>query len=526
MGETLADTGGGFLLSETPADAVFTPESLTEEHEAIVQTTEEFLRNEFATDTRDLPGTLRRAADLGLTAVLIAERHGGMELDLLSAALVAERLGAFAGLARRYCAHSGAATLPLVWHGTEEQKERLLTRIASGELLAAAYYPESLGPVRAVRAVPAGDGLLLMTAGVPMLNAESAGVFVTLATLEEGETLFAVERTLAGVRVNRAGEVVFESVKVTAGDRIGEAGMGRKVAGQAAGAESLLLSLAAVGAISECRNRAAMPGLPKGSAQQELAQLVTQAYVAESVVFRAAGRLNAAGSLPERFEEFAAECRLARALSTSALGDCLDVAARLRFWVGEPVAPRSISEWRHAVFPADWIGAARILIDRAREGRLPLPAAAKKLAGEIMALPPSMKECDPVQEALAAAAGVKRATLLCLGSCFRKYGGALDEEQEVMERIGRLAGLAYGVESAALRGERTGGTGAAFSICRIHARTVLRETEDIARGVLAACASGDTLRTDLALLGRVTAMEPADLIGLRRDVAEFAIAEK
>jgi len=100
--EGFASVGGGFLIGDSPLDAALVPESLTEEHQAISRTAEEFLRNEIEPEAPDLPGALRRAADLGLTAVLIPEKLGGMELDLTSAVLVANRFGAHAGLTARY----------------------------------------------------------------------------------------------------------------------------------------------------------------------------------------------------------------------------------------------------------------------------------------------------------------------------------------------------------------------------------------------------------------------------------------
>jgi acyl-CoA dehydrogenase-like protein len=196
----------------------------------------------------------------------------------------------------------------------------------------------------------------------------------------------------------------------------------------------------------------------------------------------------------------------------------------LRFWVNRRIVPHALSAWRHSPSAGDWIAVAQTLIDRARQGRLPLPAAARAIPGDIASLPVIIDRDDPPQEALAAATNAKRATLLCLGAAFRCFGGSLDAEPEIMERIGKLAGLAYGIESVALRVQRIGGAGPSPEICSIHARHALADVETVSRSVLSACASGDTLRTDLALLRRLTNIEPIDGIRLRRRIADLLTA--
>jgi len=138
-------TGGAFLIEDQPAGEVFTPEDLSEEHQAIRKAAREFFDHEVAPNVEamvhgdhDLAVTvLRKAASLGLEAILTPERYGGMELDLASSMVVAEefaRDGSFAGW---HGAHAGIGTMPLVLFGTEEQKQKYLPRLSTAEMVAA-----------------------------------------------------------------------------------------------------------------------------------------------------------------------------------------------------------------------------------------------------------------------------------------------------------------------------------------------------------------------------------------------------
>jgi alkylation response protein AidB-like acyl-CoA dehydrogenase len=113
--------GGSFLLETSTTDEIFSPEDFTEEHRAIARTTEEFWSKDVAPNVEAIqhqePGVavsvLRKAGELGLTAVSIPEKYGGMEMDLVSALIVAEGLSKDGSYCAWHGAHSGIGTLPL-----------------------------------------------------------------------------------------------------------------------------------------------------------------------------------------------------------------------------------------------------------------------------------------------------------------------------------------------------------------------------------------------------------------------------
>ena len=138
-------SGGSFLLEERQPNEVFTPEDFSEQHNLIAQTAEEFAVNEILPNvekiehkdfsiTRDL---LKKAGELGLSSAEIPEAYGGLEMDKVTAAVIADRIAKYAGFATTWGGHTGIGTLPIVYFGTEEQKKKYLPRLAAGEIVGA-----------------------------------------------------------------------------------------------------------------------------------------------------------------------------------------------------------------------------------------------------------------------------------------------------------------------------------------------------------------------------------------------------
>src|SRR5208282_1928205 len=144
-------SGGGFLLESRRTDEVFTPEDFTEQHQLIGQTTEEFAINEILPNSEKIEHKdfslsrelLKKAGELGLSGVEIPEAYGGLEMDKVTAAVIADHIAKYAGFATTWGAHSGIGLLPIVYFGTEEQKKKYLPRLATGELVGAYALSES-----------------------------------------------------------------------------------------------------------------------------------------------------------------------------------------------------------------------------------------------------------------------------------------------------------------------------------------------------------------------------------------------
>src|SRR6478672_8222967 len=248
--------GGSFLLEERKVDEVFTPEDFTEQHHLIGQTAEESAVNEILPNadkmehkdfsiSRDL---LKKAGDLGLSGVEIPEAYGGLEMDKVTAAVIADHIAKYAGFATTWGAHSGIGTLPIVYFGTEEQKKKYLPRLAAGEIVGAYALSEASSGSDALncraRAELTPDGKHYVLNGEKMwiTNAGFADLFTVFAKVNgERFTAFLVERTFPGfsvgaeehkmgIRGSSTCPIILNDCKVPVENVLGEIGRGHIIA--------------------------------------------------------------------------------------------------------------------------------------------------------------------------------------------------------------------------------------------------------------------------------------------------------
>src|SRR5271168_1139105 len=209
-------SGGSFLLEERRTDEVFTPEDFSEQHQLIGQTAEEFATNEILPNVEKIEhkdfsvsrALLKKAGELGLSGVEIPEAYGGLEMDKVTAAVIADHIAQYAGFATTWGAHSGIGLLPLVYFGTEEQKKKYLPRLAAGEIVGAYALSEASSGSDALncraRAELSSDGRHYILNGEKMwiTNAGFADLFTVFAKIDgEKFTAFLVERTFPGFSV-------------------------------------------------------------------------------------------------------------------------------------------------------------------------------------------------------------------------------------------------------------------------------------------------------------------------------------
>ena len=209
-------SGGSFLLDTRSPEEVFTPEDFSEQHVLIGQTAEEFAQKEIVPNiekmehkdfsiTRDL---LKKAGELGLSGVEIPEAYGGMELDKVSAAVIADHIAKYAGFATTWGGHTGIGTLPLVYFGNDAQKQKYLPKLAAGEIVGAYALSEASSGSDALncraRAALSSDGKHYILNGEKMwiTNAGFADLFTVFAKVDgEKFTAFLVERNFPGFSI-------------------------------------------------------------------------------------------------------------------------------------------------------------------------------------------------------------------------------------------------------------------------------------------------------------------------------------
>src|SRR6202050_829961 len=249
-------SGGSFLLEERHHDEIFTPEDFTEQQQLIGQTAEEFTVNEILPNiekmehkdfsiSRDL---LKKAGELGLSGVEIPEAYGGLEMDKVTAAVIADHIAQYAGFATTWGAHSGIGLLPLVYFCTEEQKQKYLPRLAAGEIVGAYALSEASSGSDALncraRAQLSADGKHYILNGEKMwiTNAGFADLFTVFAKIDGDKfTAFLVEKTFPGISIgskynklvmrgSSTAPVILNDCQVPTENLLGEIGKGHVIA--------------------------------------------------------------------------------------------------------------------------------------------------------------------------------------------------------------------------------------------------------------------------------------------------------
>src|SRR5512142_1325702 len=356
--------GGSFLL-DSPAD-IFTPEDFTAEHRAIAKAAQDFWTREVepnleAIQHQDfdvLKRTLRKSAELGLVGVLVPERYGGMELDLVSSMIVAEVMGGDGSDAVCHGAQAGIGALPISMYGTEEQKQKYLPRLASAELIAAYCLtePQAGSDALAVRTradlSPDGTHYVLNGQKMWITNGGIADLYTVFAKVGgEQFTAFLVERAWPGVapgaeekkmglKGSSTTAVYFDNVKVPVENVLGEIGRGHIVAFNILNIGRLSLAVSAhgkcrstlAGAIRYARERRAFGKSISefGLIQHKLAEMAIRMYANESMAYRLIGCIQDSGlSLMKAGEEFAAECSFLKIFGSESLDYVVDEALQI-----------------------------------------------------------------------------------------------------------------------------------------------------------------------------------------------------
>ena len=581
-------TGAEFLLHPTDPAAVFTPEDFSEEQRQIAATAAEFLANEVLPATAEIEAKnftvtralLKKAGDLGLMAVDVPEAYGGVAMDKVTSAIVADRMAGLASFSVAFSAHTGIGTLPIVWYGTDAQKEKYLPKLASGEWLAAYALSEATSGSDAMnirtRAVKDGDSYVLNGEKMWITNAGFADLFTVFAKITDPAepdlakakmSAFVIERSTPGltigaeehkmgIRGSSTCPLVLNDCRIPAENLLGEEGKGHHIAFNILNIGRFKLGAACVGgartalanAIQYARDRKAFGKsiAEFGLVQEKIADAVARIYVAESMAYRTIGAIDAAlagaedaKEIQKRIEEYAIECSVLKVWGSEMLDAVVDHAVQIYGgygYVEEYPAERAYRDSRiNRIFEGtneiNRLIISGFVMKRAMEGRLPLLPAIKALMDDVMA-PPSLSPAQVPEDSLAREekmlANAKKLFLFASGAASQKYLNTLADQQEIMAALAEIVLEIYALDSALARARKLcakGDTTAelAQTAAQFYAATAFQTVERSARKVLAATAEGDALRTQLAILRRFAKYEPADAIALGRLLARAAI---
>ncbi|HKT50442.1 MAG TPA: acyl-CoA dehydrogenase family protein [Candidatus Angelobacter sp.] len=574
--------GGSFLIEEYTTEQVFTLEDLSEEHKQIVQTTQDFAKNEILPNaekiehkefavTREL---IRKACEIGIGNVDIPEAYGGSDMDKIASAIIAEHISVNGSFSVAFGGHVGIGTLPIVYFGTTEQKQKYLPKLASGEWIAAYALSESTSASDAMnprtKAVLSPDGKEWILNGEKMwiTNGGFADVYIIFAKVDgEKFSAFIVERTSPGfqngaeekkmgIRGSSTTPIILNDCRVPKENLLGEIGKGHIIAFNTLNIGRYKLGAGVVGGARNSLNNAI--GYAKqrkafgktlsefGMIKEKIANMAASIFTGEAMSYRTVGMIDAAmGEIDKNspdvykqtaknIEEYAVECSILKVFGSEMLDYVVDETVQIYGGYGfveEYPAERAYRDSRvNRIFEGtNEINRMIItgwLLKRAMSGQLALMPAIKKLMDEIMSGPST---AEPLEGSLAAertlVANAKKAALMLAGAASQKYMMAIADQQEILAAIADMVIDIFAMDSVVLRTqkfiERQGEARSqlAIAMTQVSLAKSMDSVEASARKVAAAVAEGDMLRTQLVILRRLFKYEPFNTIALTQQIA-------
>jgi len=585
---TKALKGGEWLVKESSPFETYIPEEFTEEQKMIRDMCDQFLDMEVMPilDRIDnmeqglMKSLLRKAGEQGLLSVAFPEEYGGLGKDFITATIVNDNLGAGHSFSVAIAAHTGIGTLPILYFGTPEQKQKYIPKLITGEWAGAYGLTEpnsgsdALGAKTTAKLSADGKYYLLNGQKCWITNGGFADVYTVFAKVDGDKfTAFIIERGTEGftqgpeehkmgIKGSSTVQLYFQDCKVPVENLLGEIGKGHRIAFNILNIGRLKLCAAALGgskrALSETVNYAKtreqfkQPISNFGAIKHKLAEMAIRIFVAESALYRTAKwidekehELMAAGkpfneALLGGAEEYAIECAMLKVYGSETLDFVVDEGVQIHGGNGFSAEYNISRAYRDSRINRIYEGTNEInrlltldmTLKRAMQGRLDLMSSAMSVQKELMNIPEFGSEDEaPFSKELKLVANLKKAILLTAGAAVQKLMMKIDSEQEVLMNIADMAIETFNAESALLRVMKlTDQHGEASQQLHLDIlRTYLYDAADkinkSGKDAINAFAEGDEQRMILMGLKRFTKTESFNSKAARRRIADKMISE-
>jgi alkylation response protein AidB-like acyl-CoA dehydrogenase len=502
--------GGGFLLNESDAQDIHTPEDFTDEHHLLVNTIRSFVMQEVVprTDAIEakepglIPELLKKAGELGLLSIEVPQQFGGAGMGLTYGMLLMETAALGGGSFLTSIAdHIGIGTLPIVYSGSDALRQRYLPLLATGEKLGCYCLTEpqsgsdALAARTAAELSPDGTHYLLTGSKHFITNAAFSDLYTVFAKVDKSLfTAFVVERDAVGLTIGKEEHkmgivgsstcpVYLENTPVPVENVLGKVGEGHRVAFNILNVGRLKLGAGCVGGMKSAmadaiayakeRQQFGRPIASFGLIQQKIADMAICTYVLESVIYRTTGliemRLDTIDQAADDYdaqvikgiEEYAVECSIAKIAGSEMLDFVVDEMVQIYGGLGFIEEAPAARAYRDARINRIFEGTNEInrliipdtLMRRARRGQLALMEAVEQVSRQILAPLPRLVERDdePLYVEHQLIERAKQAALLCAGMAVQRYQEELAEQQEILGMIADMVVEIYAAESALLR---------------------------------------------------------------------------
>ncbi|MGR9048930.1 acyl-CoA dehydrogenase family protein [Halobacillus faecis] len=577
--------GGGFIVEDLAAEDVITPEDFTDEHLMIAKTAEDFVLGEVVPKIENLENhefehsvaLLKQAGELGLLGADVPEEYGGLQLDKISSSLITEKFSRAGGFSVTHGAHVGIGSLPIVFFGNEDQKQKYLPLLATGEKIAAYALTEpgsgsdALGAKTTAKLNDAGTHYVLNGEKQWITNSAFADVFVVYAKIDGDKfTAFIVERDYPGVstgpeekkmgiKSSSTRTLILEDAEVPVDNVLGEVGRGHVIAFNILNVGRYKLAIGGVGGSKRAielsvkyakdRKQFKTPIASFPLIQEKIGSVAANTYANESSVYRTVGlfeqsmgklsdeELKDGAAVAKVIAEYAIECSLNKVFGTELLDFAVDEAVQIHGGYGFMAEYEVERMYRDSRINRIFEGTNEInrmivpgtLLKKAMKGELPLLQKAQALQEEIMMMMPEEPGVEVLEQEKYLLKNAKKIGLLAAGLAAQKYGEKLENEQELLVNIADMVGEIYNMESAVLRTEKAINKSGEeknkqkLLYTQVYVQEAFNRIEGHAKETLIAAESGDSLRMMLGALRKLTRHTPTNVIPKKREITKTLI---
>ncbi len=579
--------GGGFLINPSTPERTFTPEDFNEEQLMVAEMCDEFLDKEVlphlvALDQHEeglMPKLVEQAGELGLLGAAFPEKYNGLGKDFVTATLINERLGGGHSFAVAMAAHNGIGSLPILYFGTEEQKEKYMPKLATGEMKGAYALTEpgsgsdALGAKTTAKLSEDGKHYILNGQKIWITNAGFADVFTVFAKVDGDKfTAFIVEKGAPGlslgeeehkmgIKGSSTRQVFFEDCKIPVENLLGEVGRGHIIAFNILNIGRLKLCAAALGGarralattIKYAKNREQFKTSIAnfGAVKHKLAEMAIRVFATESSLYRTSAWIDEkehslreegkpeSETLLGAAEEYAIECAMLKVIGSECLDYVVDEGVQIHGGNGYMDDYNISRAYRDSRINRIFEGTNEInrlltldmYLKRGMKGRINITGPAMAVGKELMAIPDFGEDDRPFAAEQKAIENFKKAILMCAGAAVQKLMMKIEGEQEILMYLADMLNETFQAESMLLRTMKMDEKEHKNAALAIDAtRTFINDAADrinhAGKSAINAFAEGDEQRMMLMGLKRFTKTQSFNTKEARRRIADRLIEEE
>ncbi|MEC7863517.1 MAG: acyl-CoA dehydrogenase family protein [Bacteroidota bacterium] len=583
--------GGEFLIIDQEAKNIFIPEDFLEEQLMMASATKEFVEKELdphrekfeKKDYKLTEECMKKAGELGLLGISVPEKYGGMGMPFNTSVLICDKIsGANGSFSTAFGAHTGIGTLPILLYGNQNQKEKYLSKLASGEWMGCYCLTEpgagsdaNSGKTKAVLTED-GENYLITGQKMWISNAGFADIFIVFARIEDDKNItgFILDKTMEGITMGEeehklglnsssTRQVFFNEVKVPIESLLGGRGNGFKIAMNALNVGRIKLSAAildacrrVIGLSTSYSNERIQFGIPIakfGAIKHKLADMAVRTYAIESATYRAGNdieqnilRLQSEGidqqeAYLKGIEEYAIECSITKVLGSETIQFCSDEGIQIYGGMGYSADTPMEAAYRDARIARIYEGTNEInrmllvgmILKKAMKGELDIMTPAMKVASDLMSIPSFEKPDESILFAVEKEhlKKLKKAILMTAGKAAQHYTMDIEKEQELLMNLADMVIDVYAAESAILRAEKLAlkngekQTISQITMSKLFLYQAIKNCNQSGEEVILSFAEGDEQRILLMGLKRFTKGYTINPKKLRREIADKLIEE-